>query len=118
VFAIADIPSGARVFGDDDDPVIKVPTRVVMGFKGEIKKLYDDFCVIRNGHYLCPVNFNKLTVSWYLNHSDNPNVAADEELVFRAIRRIRRGEELTADYRAYSEGGLPWNEGSARNSER
>jgi SET domain-containing protein len=37
-----------------------------------------------------------MSIGWYLNHSKNPNV--DVSSNFRAIRKIRRGEELTIDY--------------------
>lgn len=46
-----------------------------------------------------------LNMSWYLNHSDEPNVAfkdAEEEGTFNSYvtrRRIEEGEELTVDYR-------------------
>jgi SET domain-containing protein len=43
-----------------------------------------------------------LTLAWYLNHSDRPNVAADKNYNFYSIRRIKKGEELTADYDTYS----------------
>ena len=47
-------------------------------------------------------------VGWYLNHSDRPNVAADESGRFHSLRRIRKGEELTADYRTFTEERLPF----------
>ena len=49
-----------------------------------------------------------MTVSWYLNHSNNPNVEIDANYHFFAKRSIRRGEELTVDYRTYSDGPFPW----------
>ena len=44
-----------------------------------------------------------MTLSWYLNTSKSPNVAADEDFRFRAIRDIGVGEELTTDYDTYSD---------------
>ena len=38
-----------------------------------------------------------------LNHSNNPNLAADDDYKFYAIRNIKLGEELTVDYTTYSE---------------
>jgi SET domain len=69
----------------------------------EIKKLYKDFCVKKGNKYICPISFNKLTPAWFLNHSDDPNVAADSDYRFYAIRNIKKGEELTANYHTYSE---------------
>ena len=51
----------------------------------------------------CPTSFNKLTPAWFLNHSENPNVAADKAYRFIALKNIKKGEELTADYNRYSD---------------
>lgn len=103
VFAIRDIPRGAPVFGDDDEPTTVVPAALVKRLKPELRILYEDFCVLHGQVYICPASFNLLTPSWYLNHSETPNVACDESLRFFALRRIPKGEELTADYGRYSE---------------
>ena len=67
--------------------------------------MYDDFCVIKdNGkQYGCPQNFNQLTMAWYMNHSDTPNVEIDENYDFRASIEIKDGEELTINYKTFSE---------------
>jgi len=71
----------------------------------EIRRLYDDFCIIkdRGEMYGCPENFNLMTVAWYLNHSKNPNVGCDKDYIFSALKDIKKGEELTADYNTYNE---------------
>lgn len=40
------------------------------------------------------------TVAQYMNHSCNPNIAPDQEnpRIYRAIRRIKKGEELVTNY--------------------
>jgi SET domain-containing protein len=108
VFAIRDIPRGAPVFGVDDAPVSRVPAASVRRLRGESRQLYEDFGVVHGNEYLCPPSFNLLTVSWYLNHSETPNTRCDKDLRFVATRRIRKGEELTADYGAYSDDSLRW----------
>jgi hypothetical protein len=108
VFALRDIPKGAPIFGDDDEPTTLVPMAVVKRLKPEIRALYEDFCVLEAGQWTCPTSFNLLTPAWYLNHSKTPNVACDESLRFFALRRISSGEELTADYTSYSDDPLPW----------
>ena len=55
-----------------------------------------------------PPNLNRLSVGWYVNHSPHPNVEAGDDGCFRALRRIRKGEELTADYRTYVDEPLPF----------
>jgi SET domain-containing protein len=108
VFAIRPIKKGALVFGLDDDDTVKVPKRRILHLPTRLKRLYHDFCVLRGDVYECPLSFNKLTPSWFLNDSrnDKPNVAPDSELKFRALRDIRPGEELLARYDDYSENDL------------
>jgi hypothetical protein len=108
VFAIRSIPKGARIFSDSRDVIVRVPIATVRRLQDGARQLYEDFCAVEDGDYICPRNFDELTISWYLNHGDAQNVTYDEELTFVAARRIRRGEELTADYRTYCEDPFPW----------
>jgi hypothetical protein len=103
VFAVSDIPLGTDVFGADDAETVMVEKTETLGLRSEVRKLYHDFCVLKNGTYECPVSFNSLTVSWYLNTSETPNVRPDSDLRFKAIREIKAGEELLANYEEYSE---------------
>ena len=103
VFAIRDIPKGTLVFAPDNDPTVVVKQDAIEMLPEEFKRLYHDFCVLTDGLYTCPVSFNKLTVAWYGNNSENPNIAPDESLRFRAIRDISAGEELTSHYDDYSD---------------
>jgi uncharacterized protein len=103
VFAIRDIPKGTNVFHDDDQLITWVDKKLVENLPIPLKRFYDDFCIIKGEKYGCPRHFDALTTSWYLNHSENPNVAADENYRFYALRDIQAGEELTANYRTYSD---------------
>jgi uncharacterized protein len=103
VFAISPIPKGTYIFEPDDSPTVKIAANAIKTLPLELRRLYEDFCVLRGDEYECPASFNQLTPSWYLNHSGNPNVAADDSLKFYAVRDIEAGEELTADYGSYSE---------------
>jgi hypothetical protein len=76
---------------------------VVKKLTPEIKKLYNDFCVIKGNKYGCPDNFNNLTVAWYLNDSKKPNVRFDREYDFFALKNIKKGEELTINYSSYND---------------
>ena len=110
VFAILDIPPGTSVFPQDDDQMVEIDKRIVHQQPNEIQKLYNDFCVIQDGtKYLCPVNLNRMTISWYLNDSKTPNVRYDADYRFYALREIKAGEELTADYASYSDSPPPTN---------
>jgi SET domain-containing protein len=104
VFAIAQIPAATLVFARDDTEIVRVPKQIVSALGDpEIERLYFDFCPTREDAFLAPTSFNQLTVGWYLNHSDCPNVEADSRFRFFTRRAINRGEELTADYSTYSE---------------
>ncbi|PYJ84527.1 MAG: hypothetical protein DME22_12480 [Verrucomicrobia bacterium] len=83
VFAIRDIPKGTKIFPDDDSELIWGET------------------------YGPPNSFNLMTVAWYLNHSKTPNVGCDKDYTFFALRDIKKGEELTADYHTYNEFANP-----------
>ena len=52
--------------------------------------------------YHCPANFARMSVGWYLNHSNKPN-AAHRNFEYFALRAIRKGEEITIDYRTLNE---------------
>ena len=108
VFATRNIEKDTNLFTDDTSKMIwlnKSETDMLHLSK-ETKKLYEDFCVIKDGKYGCPENFNNLTVSWYLNEpqkGNRPNVYCDSNYDFFASRDIQEGEELTVDYSTYSQ---------------
>jgi len=107
IFAIVNIKKGIYIFPGNDNPMVWINKSDLLNLSPEIMKLYDDFCVIKNNGtlYGCPKNFNMLTIGWYLNHSETPNVGCDIEkgYEFFALRDIKRDEELTVDYRTFTE---------------
>lgn len=103
VFAVKEISKGAKIFKSDPSEMIWIEERQIRTLPKEVQKLYHDFCVVRNGKLGCPKNFNAMTPSWYLNHSEKPNIVCDRNFEFFAQRDIQRGEELTVNYRTYSE---------------
>ena len=102
VFAIRDIPEGTNPFAGDNSPMIRVPAAVVDALEPDLRQMYLDFCPLNDGAYLAPPNLNLLTLAWYMNESDTPNVTSDENVIFRAARLIRKGEELFIDYSRFS----------------
>ena len=106
VFAIRPIKQGTFVFCGDDAETIKIKVADVTGLHPNIQKLYTDFCPTEGNEYVCPENFNQLTVPWYLNHSDDPNMADNKSYQFYSLRDIAEGEELTSNYRTYDQAAL------------
>lgn len=49
-----------------------------------------------NGWHI-PADWNHMSIGWYVNHADLPNVH-HQDFVYYASRHIRRGEELLLDY--------------------
>ncbi len=105
VLAIRNIKKGAYIFYPDDDQIVWLKKDKLKGLPKEIKRLYEDFCIIKDKGklYGCPKNFNLLTVAWYLNESEHPNVGCDKNFRFYALKDIKKGEELTVDYKTYNE---------------
>ena len=103
VFAIRAIRRGTRLFFGDLDEMTWVEKTQLGHLPKRIRQLYEDFAVLKDNRYGCPSSFNRLTPSWYLNNSKSPNVRCNENYDFIALKNIRPGEELTADYSSYSE---------------
>lgn len=108
VRAIRDIPRGTAMFGGESERVAWVSRAVVRRLPASIRKLYEDFGMVSGDRIGVPPSLNMLSVGWYVNHSERPNIEADEEGRFHALRRIRKGEELTADYRTFVDEPLPF----------
>lgn len=103
VFAIRPIPQGTNIFQKDVVKMVWVSKSELGDVGPKLKKLYEDFCVVKGNYYGCPVNFNSITPGWYLNNSDDPNVRCTEDFDFIAIKNINIGDELFARYSDYSE---------------
>ena len=106
VFAICKIKKETLLFEGDNEEMLWVEGAHLPKTPDEIRKLYEDFPVIKGGRYGCPPTFNRLTVAWYLNEprrGERPNVGCKDSYDFFSLRDINAGEELTVDYSTYSE---------------
>ena len=103
VVAIQDISKGTHIFFSDDDKLLWIKQSDLGELSEEHRKLYEDFCIKKELQYGCPKNFNRITPAWFLNSSSTPNVFADINYRFYALRDIKRNEELTVDYATYSD---------------
>jgi SET domain-containing protein len=118
VLAIRDIPAGTLVFRHESERVVWVSRAAVRRLPAALRSLYEDFGMVSGVKLGVPPSLNMLSVGWYVNHSDRPNVAAGEDARFRTLRRIRSGEELTADYRTFVDEALPFRPKRARSKRR
>jgi uncharacterized protein len=63
---------------------------------------------IADGFVLAPITKREReTVMMFLNHSCEPNVGIEGQIVFVAMRPIRSGEELTIDYAMFGADSKP-----------
>jgi hypothetical protein len=112
VFAMKDIENGTPLFGGDNEEMLWVKESEFKQTAIGIRRLYRDFSVFRkeSGLFGCPTDFNRLTISWYLNEpkpGDTPNVHC-KNYDFYASRKIKAGDELTVDYSKYSDPMPAW----------
>ena len=111
VRAIREIPAGTMPFRGESERVTWVSRAAVRRLPPAVRELYEDFSMVSGDRLGVPPNLNQLSVGWYVNHSARPNLEADDDGRFRALRRIRKGEELTADYRMFVDEELPFRPG-------
>jgi SET domain-containing protein len=62
------------------------------------------FGIRTRGGYWAPVDFLRISVGWYMNHCETPNLQSDDgDVTYFAVRDILPGEEVTMDYRRMDE---------------
>src|SRR3990167_6276520 len=94
VFAMRDIKKGEKIYTDAIPHQLDLPYKDFDKLDPEIREiLLGHFpLIVQGSHFMYPVT----KMSAYLNHSDTPNYDAKED---KALRAIKRGEEITEDYR-------------------
>jgi SET domain-containing protein len=107
VIAIKNIRKGTNIFPDVDDNIIWIQKRRISKVSAEMRKLYTDYCVLKEKQYGCPESFNRINISWYLNHSSKPNASANSLFHILTTRNIKKGEEITLDYRSFMDVKIP-----------
>lgn len=61
--------------------------------------MFETYGIATNGGFYAPLDFRRMSVGWYLNHSDTPNLVPNHDHTeYFAARDIEEGEELTIDY--------------------
>lgn len=105
VFAVRDIAKGADVFRCDQNEKWFTFFMSELDFLDEeVKEMLEDFFVIEKDKTVrvSEKAFNNLDISFYVNHSNQPNLdTPDNGFTFVANRNIGKGEELTVSYSNY-----------------
>lgn len=58
------------------------------------------YCIKGKKGWHGPLSFHRMSVGWYLNHSQRPNLSVSD---YRALSDIAGGSELTINYRHFEE---------------
>ena len=111
VIAIRDIPKGKNPFKtlfDHKEKIIEIEDKELKGVHKNVKKMMKDFfgSEKRKTYDVLYYGLNFLNISFYLNHSEKPNIdiienSKNEYLEFRTNKVIKKGEELTINYNDY-----------------
>jgi len=102
VFAVTNIAQGQQIaegVHEEDYDSLVLWTEIRNCSRAVRDKVFA-FCVGTPSGFIPPDNldFNALSVDWYINHSCDGNVGINKRGDFIARRNIKKGEELTYDY--------------------
>ncbi len=85
-----------RIFSPEDSRWVPLKKAQASPQQNLIKK----FGIRTGGGYWAPIDFLRISVGWYMNHSEKPNLQSDDgDVTYFALKDIRPGEEVTMDYR-------------------
>ena len=102
VFAVTNIRKGERIAGgiNEEDYKLLNAWDNLKRFDRDVRNKIRDFCIGTPQGFIPPedLDFNKLSIEWYFNHSCNGNVGFNESGDFVASKNIKKGDELTYDY--------------------
>jgi hypothetical protein len=102
VFAATDIKKGVKVAEGihQDDYKNIIPWPRLKQYSKNIQKMVHNFCIGTHEGFIPPeeMDFNKLSVEWYFNHSCSGNLGFNNNGDFIAIKNIKKGKELSYDY--------------------
>lgn len=94
VFAMRDLKKGDKLYADSIPHQFDLPFKKLGELNKEVREIIlGHFPLIVSGsHFMFPVT----KFSAFLNHSEDPNYDAKNDV---ALRAIKKGEEVTEDYR-------------------
>ena len=102
VVAVAEMRHGERVAAgiSDSDYDFLISWIEFPKLDTDVQAKVNAFCIGTPEGFIPPddLDFNRLTIEWYFNHSCAGNLGFNESGDFVARKNIRNGEELTYDY--------------------
>ncbi len=102
VFAASNIRKGQVIAAGvaEEDYKRLIPWREFKNFSPKLRAKIMQFCIGTSEGFIPPQNldFNQLSIEWYMNHSCDGNVGFDENGNFVARRNVKKGSELRYDY--------------------
>jgi SET domain-containing protein len=109
VIAIRDIPKGTDPFktlSKEKEEIIELSKDDNNKVDTNVKKIIGDFFGNLNTYDVLASGPNNINVSFYMNHSDKPNIDIIEKtnskyMGFITNKNIKKGEELTINYSKY-----------------
>lgn len=107
VIAIRHIPKGTNPFKNCDrhSYTLKIPQTELDAYDApeSVKNKVRDFFALQDGiYYVSDHGVDAIDQSYFLNHSNDPNVmTSDTGETFITSRDIKTGEELTSSYDQY-----------------
>ena len=94
VFANRNIPKGSKLYWDKKTR--KIPITIAKKNK-RLHEICEKYCVEKKQNYQCPINFQSMSIIWFLNHSKKPNLIV-EKGGWITKKIIKKGKELTINY--------------------
>ncbi len=104
LFAVRQIPEGTNLFPElAEIQWVEIERKHLRTLPDGVREMVSDYLGLGNPTVWIPeTGLTFLSGVFFMNHSETPNVATDDEgETFHAIRAIAEGEELTIDYRTY-----------------
>lgn len=110
VIVVRDIQKGTNPYvGSCQCKYIPVEKEEIADFDAEIKDIIHAFYSLEGDKILIPeCGINGMDISYFMNHSESPNIMSpDNGVTYAALRDIKKGEELTINYDiAYGNGNV------------
>ena len=107
LFAGADVAAGATIYRYDPRLVLQLAEAELDAMPPAVRAEFIKYCYRgRGAHRLVGAWYYCADDARFFNHADAPNAVWDEAAdAYLAARDIAQGEEITCDYRSFSEPG-------------